>query len=489
MNRSSLLVVAGVVTLGALGAVYVVNARLHTTFSTVANTLTPYPTPLPYGPPPTAPEASSHRSWVSTAHDPLSTFAVDVDNGSFVRARQTLASGWVVAPESVRVEEFVNYPLYDYVPPSPLAAVPFAAAVEVVEHPWRRDVELLRVGLQARQVNQSEREPVHVVFVVDTSGSMAPYLELVADAMQAMLDAMPATDRVTVITYGSGAQVVSADRMPARTRVRLQLGGGTNLEQGLVLGYQCARRHALPGRVVVFSDGLANVGVSDGEALAARVGDAARRGTTLTTVGVGLGGRGDVVLERLADTGDGTYVQIDDAGEARRMLGHHLGRVLSPVARDVKVQLELDPAVVSSYRLVGYDNRRLADSAFRDDRVDGGEVMSGHQVTALYEIRREREEPLGHLRLRWKSPEGGPSVEGSLPLDAPTTPLNSASADTRLAVTLAGFALHLAGDSGAPDLPWIEGSLLETRRPEHVDEDAGLVEVVRTAARRAVAQR
>jgi len=329
------------------------------------------------------------------AVDPLSTFAMDVDTGSYTYARGSLQNGVVPTPDAVRTEEFVNAQAQDYSPPTDNA---FALTIDGTTAPFLPgDTRVLRVGIQGRSVADADRQDANLTFVVDISGSMADpgKLEAVRPALHALVESLRPTDRVGIVVYSDDTRVLLPST-PVSERLaidgaidQLQTEGSTNVEQGLRLGYEQAKASLDPeriDRVILLSDGVANVGATGPEAILSVIGDAARDGIDLVTVGFGLGDYNDMLMEQLADQGDGFYAYVDGEREAVRLFSHDLTGTLQTIAREAKVQVEFNPATVSSYRLIGFENRAVADDDFRDDTVDGGEVGAGHTVTALYEV-------------------------------------------------------------------------------------------------------
>ncbi len=366
--------------------------------------------------------------FVDTEDDRLSTFGLDVDTGSYTLARGYLERGHLPPPEAIRVEEFVNF--FDYRDPAPRRGE-FTLSAEGAPSPWARGprYELLRVGIRGREVDAGERRDATLVFVVDVSGSMAREnrIGLVKQALHLLLDQLGPRDRVGLVVYGSRGQVLlapSGDLERVRWAIeRLTTGGSTNAEEGLVLAYDLMWRSFRPGainRIVLCSDGVANVGRTGPESILERIGREAEEGIELTTVGFGMGNYNDLLMEQLADRGDGNYAYVDTLEEARRVFVENLTGTLQTIAADAKVQVEFDPRTVSRYRLLGYENRDVADHRFRDDTVDAGEIGAGHTVTALYEIKlaegASRRGALGEVRLRYRSIEAGRVIEDSLEL-------------------------------------------------------------------------
>ena len=334
--------------------------------------------------------------FIDTEDDHLSTFAMDVDTASYAVARRFVVDGHLPNPDSVRVEEFINYFRQDYQPPVEDA---FAIHIEGAPSPFGGEKHwLMRVGLQGRAIADEERMDASLVFVIDVSGSMRREnrLGLVKEALRLLVDELRPTDEVGIVVYGSQGRVVldptSGENKEAILEAidALEAGGSTNAEEGLRLGYEMAAPLLRPGRitrVILCSDGVANVGRTGPEAILEEVRDYVDEGVTLSTVGFGMGNYNDVLLEQLANDGNGNYAYVDRLSEARRVFAENLTGMLQMIARDAKVQVDFNPEVVSRFRLLGYENRRVDDEDFRDDTVDAGEVGAGHNVTALYEVK------------------------------------------------------------------------------------------------------
>ena len=333
-----------------------------------------------------------------TGDDPQSTFAVDVDTASYGYARRQILAGRLPAASTVRPEEFVNAFAQEYREPAGNGFAVHADGSRLPsEHRAGGDVRLMRVGLQTRGEPDETRPDATLTFVVDTSGSMGEpgRLDLVRAALHTLVDRLRPTDSVGIVAFSGTARVVR-EMTPVSSGAALHAAidtlvpeSSTNLEEGLVLGYEQARIGFRPGtsnRVIVLSDGLANSGSTSADRILARVRDEAAKQIALLGVGVGSE-YGDALMERLADGGDGFVVYVSELGQAREVFVRRLPATLSVRALDAKVQVTFDPEAVTSYRLIGYENRAVADQSFRDDRVDGGEVGPGHSVTALYEVR------------------------------------------------------------------------------------------------------
>ena len=334
-------------------------------------------------------------TFVATADDAESTFALDVDTGSYRVGQALLARGLLPDPASIRVEEWVN--AFDYGDPAPTDGRS-GVTVETGAAPHTDDgTPLVRIGVDTATVADAERPPANITFVIDTSGSMdiRERLGLVKSSLALLVQHLRDDDTIAIVTYGDDATpvlaptpVADAERIIAAID-ELGPGGSTNMEAGLLLGYEQARAAFDPDAlnvVVLASDGVANVGVTDPTVLTDQITQAGEEGIHLVTVGYGMGNYNDHLMEQLADQGDGFYGYVDTFDEAERLFVDELTPTLTVVAGDAKAQVVFDPATVESYRLIGYENRVLDDEEFHDDTVDAGELGAGHAVTALYEV-------------------------------------------------------------------------------------------------------
>ncbi len=413
----------------------------------------------------------------AVADAPVSTFAIDVDTGAYANVRRMLDRGQLPPPEAVRTEELLNYFRYDYPRPQDRMQ-PFSVTTDVSTTPWNADTRLLRIGLRGYDVaGDDARPPANLVFLVDVSGSMdePDKLPLVKQALTMLAERLGPDDRVSIVVYAGAAGLVLApthDKRAVNAALDcLDAGGSTAGGQGLALAYDMARRTMIPGginRVILATDGDFNVGQSSDAAMVNLVKKNRDDGITLTTLGFGTGNYNESMMEKIADVGNGNYSYIDSAFEAKKVLDDELSATLFTIAKDVKIQVEFNPAVVSQYRLIGYENRALAEEDFSNDAVDAGDMGAGHQVTALYEIvpagrtgwlpeRRYAANqppvsgnPAGEaawLKLRYKLPGGGASKLIETPVTAAA--LRSASAprgDMAFAVAVAGYGQKLRGD-------------------------------------------
>ncbi len=394
---------------------------------------------------------------VETTAERFSTFGADVDTASYTQARAALEQGRLPPEGAVRVEEVVNAFDYGYRAPEKEA---FAVQVEAFPSPSRKGYHLLHLGVKAKEVSKAARKPAHLVFTIDVSGSMQQEnrLPLVKRALNLLVGQLDERDLISIVVYGTSARVAlpptNATQQDVIHSAIAALGseGSTNVQAGLELAYEQALRAFRPGainRVVLLSDGVANNGLTDAPGLWAKVKAKASEGITLSTVGFGMGDYNDVLMERLADDGDGNYAYVDKLEEAQRIFVENLTGTLQVVAKDVKLQLEFDPTVVERYRLLGFENRALSRRDFANDRVDSGDLGAGHAVTAIYEVKfKRRDAPaFATFRARFKAPEGGASqlVEKALPLHVVRDTTAAATPPARLSLVAAGFAEKLRG--------------------------------------------
>ncbi|MCM8561095.1 vWA domain-containing protein [Pseudomonas shahriarae] len=407
----------------------------------------------------------------SVAETPVSTFSVDVDTGSYANVRRFLNQGQLPPEGAVRLEEMVNYFPYDY--PLPSDGSPFGVTTEVAATPWNPNTRLLRVGIKASERAVAELAPANLVFLVDVSGSMdrREGLPLVKSTLKLLVDQLRDQDRVSLVVYAGESRVVlkptsGRDKANIRNAIeQLTAGGSTAGASGIELAYQMAREGFIDqgiNRILLATDGDFNVGISDFDSLKQMAVDQRKSGVSLTTLGFGVDNYNEHLMEQLADAGDGNYAYIDNLREARKVLVEQLSSTLAVVARDVKLQVEFNPAQVSEYRLLGYENRALKREDFSNDKVDAGEIGAGHTVTALYEIVPKGSkgwlEPLRYtqaktgdgnatelamLRVRYKPAAGGSSRLIEHPIkSAQHTP----SDDLRFSAAVAAFAQQLKGD-------------------------------------------
>lgn len=399
--------------------------------------------------------------------DRFSTFSIDVDTASYAISRRKIIEGGLPPYQAVRVEEFLNYFDYGYEAPQ---QGPFAVHLDAAPSPFAAGKHLLRVGLQARRIAPKDRKPVHLVYLVDTSGSMesADKLGLAKKSLKMLTNTLNQGDTVALCTYaGSTREVLAPTGAEKKGEIfaaidDLQAGGSTAMESGIQIAYRLAGKTAVPGhvnRVVILSDGDANVGATSHDELLKTIRSYKEKGITLSTVGFGRGNYKDTTMEQLADQGDGNYSYIDSETQAKRVFSEQVSGLLEVVARDVKIQVEFDPEVVKQYRLIGYENRDIADKDFRNDKVDAGEVGAGHSVTAVYEVvlTNTKSSPVT-VRLRAKAPTGdAPAVESTFKMEpgAIAASFDAAPQSLRFAGAVAEFgeilrhSPHAAGVSFA----------------------------------------
>jgi Ca-activated chloride channel homolog len=337
----------------------------------------------------------AESDFLSARENPLSTFSADVDTASYANVRRFLRQGRRPPVDAVRIEELVNYFPYRYAPPADGA--PLAASMEVAEAPWEPAHRLVRIGLKGRDVALGRRGAANLVFLLDVSGSMATpnKLPLVKESLRLLLGRLRPDDRVAIVTY-AGASGLALPSTPvarageiAAALDELAPGGSTNGARGIELAYDIAKANFVAGgvnRVVLCTDGDFNVGVTNEGDLHRLITEKAKSGVFLTALGFGMGNYQDATLQRLADAGNGNYGYIDTRREAEKLLVEQVGGTLVTIAKDVKLQVEFNPAKVARYRLIGYEKRRLNREDFNNDAVDAGEIGAGHTVTALYEI-------------------------------------------------------------------------------------------------------
>jgi Ca-activated chloride channel homolog len=425
----------------------------------------------------------------AVADAPVSTFGIDVDTGSYANVRRMLNEGGMPPQGAVRTEEMLNYFRYDYPAPGDRTR-PFSVTTDMTTTPWNADTRLLRIGLKGYDVARSERPAANLVFLVDVSGSMeeADKLPLVQCSLALVAHRLTPRDRVSIVVYAGAAGQVLAPTSDRRRVLdvlgRLRAGGSTAGAAGIALAYQTARQNMVAGginRVILATDGDFNVGVTSSETLVDMVEREREAGITLTTLGFGTGNYNEAMMEQIADHGNGNYAYIDSPREAQKVLDQELSSTLFTIARDVKIQVEFNPAYVGEYRLIGYENRALAEQDFDNDAVDAGDIGAGHQVTALYEIvpagskgwlpgrrypanRREAagaaNDELAWLRLRYKLPGEEDSRLIEQPVRARLVQAARApTGDTAFAAAVAAFGQKLRGDT------WLNGfSFADARR-------------------------
>jgi Ca-activated chloride channel homolog len=435
----------------------------------------------------------------SVADAPVSTFSVDVDTGSYANVRRFLTLGQMPPANAVRTEELINYFRYDYPLPKDRSR-PFSVTTDVAATPWNADTRLLRIGIRGFDLPASERPPSNLVFLVDVSGSMGAQdkLPLVKSALAMLADRLGPKDKVSIVVYAGAAGIV-LDPTNKATYVKqaldcLSAGGSTAGGQGMELAYATAKANFIKGgvnRVIMATDGDFNVGISSNDGIEAIVKKHREAGITLTTLGFGQGNYNEAMMERVADIGNGNYAYIDSAMEAQKVLDEEMASTIFTIAKDVKIQLEFNPAHVKQYRLVGYENRILAEEDFDNDKVDAGDIGSGHQVTALYEIvptdakgwlpdrryeaNRVAPQPAGKLgemawlKLRYKLPDGDTSMLIERPIAVST--LSNAGqprGDMAFVTAVAAYGQKLRGDKYLGSYNWADIRSLAGQQQGHL---------------------
>jgi len=450
--------------------------------------------------------------------EPVSTFSIDVDTGSYSNVRRMLRDGTRPPADAVRAEEMINY--FDYGHPGPASlAVPFKTTTELAPAPWNGKRQLLMIGIKGYDVPKAQLPPANLVFLIDTSGSMNQpnKLPLLKQSFAQLVEQLRPQDRVSMVVYAGSAGVVleptsGADKDTILGALdRLSAGGSTNGGQGIQLAYAMAKQAYMKNgmnRVIVATDGDFNVGVTDPKALETLVGDQRQHGIALTTLGFGQGNYNDAMAERLADVGDGNHAYIDTLQEARKVLVQEMQSTLLTIAKDVKIQIEFNPAQVAEYRLIGYENRMLRREDFANDKVDAGDIGAGHEVTALYELtlvgsgaerlpalrygdakpamQGAKAGELAHLRLRYKRPGEDTSRLIETPIQKPHEPRRYApSPSLRFAATVAAYADALRGGKHLEQWTWqdIARSARDTTGKDPWGQRAEFVELVESARR------
>ncbi|QGW65645.1 DUF3520 domain-containing protein [Lysobacter soli] len=437
------------------------------------------------------------------AEQPVSTFSIDVDTGSYANVRRMLNDGVRPPSDAVRAEEFINY--FDYGHPAPTSReTPFRVTTELATAPWNPQRQVLMIGIKGYDVPKANLAPANLVFLIDTSGSMGEpdKLPLVKQALRQLVPQLRAQDRVSMVVYAGSAGLVLPPTPGNRhgeilaALDRLDAGGSTNGGEGIALAYAMAKQAFIQGganRVILATDGDFNVGTVDQNALETLVADQRKSGIALTTLGFGTGNYNDELSERLADVGDGNHAYIDSVREARKVLVQQMGGTLLTIARDVKIQVEFNPAQVAEYRLIGYENRILQREDFANDKVDAGDIGAGHQVTALYEITpagssATRVAPLrygdakaakpdlaignelAHLRLRYKLPGQDRSKLIETPILASQL-TRTPGESLRFASAVAGFADALRGGERMDGWGW--DAMISAARNSRGDDPRG----------------
>ncbi|MDT7689140.1 MAG: Ca-activated chloride channel [Acidobacteriota bacterium] len=415
--------------------------------------------------------------FLEAARAPLSTFSIDVDTASYSNTRRFINDGQLPPKDAVRIEELVNYFSYDY--PQPAGAAPFSVTAEVADCPWNSRHRLVHIGLQGKKLSTEDLPPANLVFLIDVSGSMNEpnKLPLVKSSLRTLAAQLTARDRVAIAVYAGSSGLVlpstPGDRMNEIVSAieRLEAGGSTNGGSGIQLVYRVAQENFIKGgtnRVILATDGDFNVGLTNDNELVRLIEEKRRGGVFLSVLGFGTGNLNDSMMEKLADKGNGNYAYIDTQAEAQKALGEQVAGTLATIAKDVKIQVEFNPRLVAGYRLIGYENRLLAERDFNDDRKDAGEIGAGHTVTALYEVvlagqklenpgvdelkyrqpAQETSQSAGAnelltVKLRYKEPDGDVSKPLNVGVPDSTTSFRNASENFKFAAAVAEFGMLL----------------------------------------------
>lgn len=462
------------------------------------------------------PDAQTNRA-VLVEEQPVSTFSSDVDTASYAYVRRQLNAGRMPPPAAVRVEEMVNYFPYAYAAPNK-ASQPFALTTAITPSPWNADNQLLHVAVRGYDLQRAERPPMNVVLLVDVSGSMAPQdrLPLLKQGFRLFAQGLREQDRMAIVTYANGTAVAlepttGGDKQKILDAIdALQAAGGTAGRDGLERAYAMAQRHfdaKAVNRIILATDGDFNIGVRDPRQLETFIADKRKSGVYLSIFGVGDGNLNDALIQRLTQSGNGNAAYIDSLLEARKALQGELGSTMFPIANDVKMQVEFNPARVAAYRLIGYETRMLARQDFKDDKVDAGDMGAGHMVTAIYEITPAagaaklvdplrygtgkkaapagKNDELAFVRVRYKLPGESKSRLAEQPVRQATAraTLAAAPADQRFAVAVAAFGQRLRGEPQVSDYSYADIATLasDARGADTDGYRAEFVKLVRMA--------
>ncbi len=461
--------------------------------------------------------ATIHENvYKNVLNDPLSTFSIDVDRASYSNVRRFINQGTRPPADAVRIEEMINYFSYDY--PEPDGEHPFAVYTEAARCPWNNGHYLLHIGLKGKSIDKRDLAPSNLVFLLDVSGSMNDpnKLPLLKSAFTLLVNELRPVDKVSIVVYAGAAGVV-LEPTPGNRKEhilqaieKLNAGGSTAGGQGLMLAYRLAEENFMEegnNRIILATDGDFNVGASSNAEMERLIERERDKGIFITVLGFGMGNYKDDKMEIIADKGNGNYAYIDNLQEARKTLVSEFGGTLFTIAKDVKFQVEFNPAKIKSYRLIGYENRLLNDEDFNDDRKDAGEMGAGHTVTAIYELvpvgsydgvppvdplkyQRKRVEPVNDysdelltIKVRYKKPEGTKSILMEKPFTGPVKDIEEASANMRFAVAVAGFGMILrdSENSGSFNLEKVIHMAANARGDDEDGFRSEFIRLVKTA--------
>jgi Ca-activated chloride channel family protein len=455
----------------------------------------------------------NENGFKSVKNNPLSTFSIDVDNASYSNIRRFINNGQLPPADAVRIEEMINYFKYDY--PEPKGEHPFSVYSELAVCPWNSNHQLLHVGLRGKSIDKSSLPASNLVFLIDVSGSMSDpnKLPLLKSAFGLLVNELRAEDRVAIVVYAGAAGLVLESTPGNRKEVimaaidNLEAGGSTAGGAGLKLAYKEAEKNFVKGgnnRIILATDGDFNIGESSNGGMERLIEEKRELGVFITVLGFGMGNMKDDKMEIIADKGNGNYSYIDNLQEARRVLVREFGGTLFTIAKDVKFQIEFNPAKVKSYRLIGYENRLLNDEDFNDDTKDAGEMGSGHNVTALYELvpagsdeRVPSVDPLRYqvsasknidekdfsseyltIKLRYKKPDGKTSMLLDKPVNGYISDMEDSSDNLRFAAAVSEFGMILT-NSEFKGNSTLEGAAKLARSARGEDEDGYRSELIR----------
>lgn len=449
----------------------------------------------------------------SVTSEPVSTFSIDVDTGSYSNVRRFLNENGRLPPvDAVRIEELINYFSYNY--PQSDSKHPFSVSTETVDSPWKSNAKLIRIGIKANDIQYKQLPPANLVFLIDVSGSMdeSNKLPLVKKTLRILTEQLRPQDKVTIVTYSSGEELVltptsgkDKDKI-LKVINSLQAGGATSGQRAIQMAYAEAQKSFLKegiNRILIATDGDFNVGVSNTETLKGMIAEKRKSGISFSALGYGTDNYNEELMEQLADVGDGNYSYIDNEKEAKKVVQRQLSSTLATVAQDVKTQLEFNPATVKEYRLVGYENRQLKQEDFNNDKVDAGDIGAGHTVTALYEIiptgqqgwlNESRYQTTGStqtsttgeyafLNLRYKIPGKANSILLNQPIPVTSKSIHQATEDTRFAVAVAAYGQQLKGGEYNGKMDWnqIINMAQNAKRSDTFDLKAEFIDLAKTA--------
>ncbi|WP_339136296.1 MAG: VWA domain-containing protein [Candidatus Electrothrix sp. GW3-4] len=454
--------------------------------------------------------AQNENGFINTTNDPLSTFSIDVDTASYSNVRRFINEGRIPPKGAVRIEELINYFSYTY--PQPDNEHPFSVTPELGPCPWNDSHKLVRIGLKAKDMDKKDLPPSNLVFLIDVSGSMSSpnKLPLLQKSMKMLVKQLGKNDRIALVVYAGHDQVMlpptpgSEQQKITAAIDALGAGGSTHASSGILTAYQLAAQSFLPNgnnRIILASDGDFNVGITSRGELQKLVEEKRKSGVYLTVLGFGMGNYHDDTMEILADKGNGNYAYIDNLLEAKKVMVKEMSGTLFALAKDVKIQVEFNPAQVDAYRLIGYENRALADEDFNDDQKDAGEIGVGHTVTALYELipvgatgqptvdplkyqktkqtsESQYADELMTIKLRYKPLQATESVLLSRVVKDNDITLEETSNDFRFAAAVAGFGMLLSDSKHADGISWPQ-ILTQAKGAKDKDEEGYRAEFIR----------